>query len=89
MPVIKKLSPEEVEKLFEPVQRVDLGLYTQTLERMDVGEWGVVRPEGNETMRLIKRRLNLAARKLGVRVRYKERPESAPGMAFAKKPLRA
>lgn len=87
MPIIKTLPREEVAERFRPQQRVDLGMFEKALEQLDINEWGVIQPDENVTIKLIKRRLNQAARKLGVRVWYSKK-DDIPGLIIIKKPAR-
>lgn len=73
MPTFEKLSPEEVERLKrrQPATR-DLGPYYAFLESVKPGDWGRVTLEGNETQRVVKRRLTIAAKQKGMSIRYRK-----------------
>ena len=92
--LIRRLAREDFRGGAGPrATRVDLGPYRGFLEGLNIGEGGVLALEGEETPRVVKRRLSMAAgeRNLGVRwltyeagqLRFRltaqqERPEATP-----------
>jgi|DewCreStandDraft_1066081.scaffolds.fasta_scaffold04096_5 hypothetical protein len=69
MPAFRKLSPEEIAGLARG--RVDLSKYVEFLSALQPGEWGEVKLEPGEKKPTVKRRLTIAANRLGKKLRYR------------------
>ena len=71
MPRVKKLTAAEVAELTKRVSRVELGEYVDLIKGFKSGDWGRVELDAAETQRVVKRRLTLAAKQQGLRIRYR------------------
>jgi hypothetical protein len=67
----EKLSDEEVQQLTKRAVRVDLTEYLAYLDTLKVGDWGAVTLEKDEVQRTVKRRLTIAAKERGLKLKYK------------------
>ncbi|MSQ23770.1 MAG: hypothetical protein EXR58_04335 [Chloroflexi bacterium] len=79
---ILKLTPAEVEAVKRRMSRIDLGEYLELLGAFALGDWGRVELEGAETERVVKRRLTMAAKERGFKLRYRSVREVDGGIVF-------
>ncbi len=71
MPNIRRLSPEEIQRLRSRGSRVDLSTYEQGLRDLDEGEWGLIQLDPGEKVTTVKRRYTAAAKNQGKQLVYK------------------
>ena len=71
MPTARKLTDEEVEQLRRRRGPVDLTLYADALQELEVGAWGAIELEPSDRVIAIKRRATVAARQQGKRLVWK------------------
>jgi hypothetical protein len=72
MPTTRKLTDEEVVRLNRGRGGpVDLTPYTDALQELAVGDWGVVELERYDTVRTVKRRTTSAAKQQGKQLVWK------------------
>lgn len=71
MPVMRKLSMEQVRSLLLPRRRVDLAPYESQLAQLEIGDWGEIQLEAADRTMVVKRRYTVAAKNLGKRLIYK------------------
>ncbi len=76
MPTARKLTDEEVAQLTRGKGPLDLTAYTQTLQEIEVGDWGAIELEPSERVIAIKRRATVAARQQGKRLVWKRLREN-------------
>lgn len=71
MPVVRRMSPDEVAGLRRRGARVDLSPYRADLDNFAVGEWGVIQLEATDRVTAIKRRYTVAGKEQGKLLIYK------------------
>jgi hypothetical protein len=67
----EKLTKTEVEKFTKRTVRIDLTEYLAYLDTLKTGDWGAVTLEAEDNQRSIKRRLTMAAKEKGLKLKYK------------------
>lgn len=73
MPVFQRLSPEQIALFRSRRENQDnLEPYQEFLKGMKVGDWGTLAPDEGENRRVVKRRLTVAAKEIGLTVRYRQ-----------------
>lgn len=70
MPRFQKLTERDLQKRREERAATPLLPYLEFLQGLQPGEGGVIEPGEGETFRMVKRRLSMAAHRLGILVRH-------------------
>ncbi len=71
MPRVRKLAPEEIQRLRSRGTRVDLTPYEESLRDLKVGDWGMIELEPGDKVATIKRRYTMAAKNQRKQLVYK------------------
>lgn len=75
MPFIEILPTDQAKALVAPKIRQDISEYLTALRGLTIGEGGTARPIKNEDISTVKRRFSIAARELGIKLKYKKLPD--------------
>lgn len=74
MPIVRKLSSQEIDHLRRRGHRLDLTAYSEAISGLEVGDWGAIElQDGDLPVLTIKRRYSLAATAQGKRLVYKRK----------------
>ena len=77
MPTVRKLQPEEVQRLRRRGTRVDLSSYEAGLRGLQVGDWGVIELDDVDKVPTVKRRYTMAAKNQQKSIVYKRKRNNA------------
>lgn len=76
MATARKLTDEEVTQLTRGKGPVDLTAYAESLQEIEVGDWGAIELEPGARVITVKRRATVAARQQGKRLVWKRLRDS-------------
>ncbi len=76
MPTARKLTDEEVARFTRGKGPVDLTPYAESLQEIEVGDWGAIELEPGDRVITVKRRATVVARQQGKRLVWKRLRDS-------------
>ena len=82
MPKVKKLSAAEIAEVTRRVSRIELGEYLDLIKGFKPGDWGRVELDPDDAHRVVKRRLTLAAKQQGLKLRYRQSADQPDKILF-------